>query len=235
MNIVQPIREVENLEKIIEYLKSNHQSCAVAFIIGIYSGLRVSDIINLNICDVKDKDDIVVKEKKTKKTKKFPIKNQVKEILSEYLRFRYDEGAISSSPLIVGAKGERIHRSIIYRAINEACHNVGLQGQFGTHTMRKTFGYHHYKQNNDVVLLQKIFNHSTPSVTLRYIGIDQEEINQSYVDFEYCEIDEIQNIKKVKKDNSNKDINKLFSELRIMNKRIDKLLELYLNLSRIIV
>ena len=62
--------------------------------------------------------------------------------------------------------------------------NVGLNINVGTHTMRKTFGYHHYKQFNDVALLQKILNHSSPSITLRYISIYQEEIDSSYNSFE---------------------------------------------------
>ena len=50
-----------------------------------------------------------------------------------------------------------------------------LEEKFGTHSMRKTFGYHHYKKYKDVAMLQKIFNHSSPAVTLTYIGIEQEE------------------------------------------------------------
>ena len=46
--------------------------------------------------------------------------------------------------------------------------------------MRKTFGYHHYQKFKDIAMLQKIFNHSTPQVTLRYIGIDQDQIDYSY-------------------------------------------------------
>ena len=72
----------------------------------------------------------------------------------------------------------------MYRFINEACHEVGVQTRVGTHTMRKTFGYFYYKQYNDVVLLQRILNHSNPAVTLRYIGISQEEIDVSYNNFE---------------------------------------------------
>ena len=49
--------------------------------------------------------------------------------------------------------------------------------------MRKTFGYHHYKQFKDAVILQKIFSHSTPQITLRYIGIEQDQIDYSYSDF----------------------------------------------------
>lgn len=53
----------------------------------------------------------------------------------------------------------------------------------GTHCMRKTFGYHHYKRNKDVAALQEIFNHSAPSITKRYIGIRQDEIDESLEGF----------------------------------------------------
>ncbi|MBP5615545.1 MAG: tyrosine-type recombinase/integrase, partial [Alphaproteobacteria bacterium] len=58
-----------------------------------------------------------------------------------------------------------------------------INGNFGTHTLRKTFGYHFYRQFNDIVMLQKILNHSHPAITLRYIGIEQDEINNSYHQF----------------------------------------------------
>lgn len=49
--------------------------------------------------------------------------------------------------------------------------------------MRKTFGYFHYQQYHDIAMLQAILNHSSPSITLRYIGISQDEIDQSYSNF----------------------------------------------------
>ena len=49
--------------------------------------------------------------------------------------------------------------------------------------MKKTFGYFHYQQYKDVAILQEIFNHSAPSVTLRYMGINQDVIDNSYMNF----------------------------------------------------
>ena len=54
-----------------------------------------------------------------------------------------------------------------YNIIHSACREAGLNIVVGTHTMRKTFGYHHYKQNKDVAMLQMIFNHSNPRTTLK--------------------------------------------------------------------
>ena len=80
-------------------------------------------------------------------------------------------------------QGNRMERTAAYRIINKACKSIGIEGLIGTHTLRKTFGYHHYQKFKDVVILQKIFNHSTPEVTLRYIGIEEDEIFESYENF----------------------------------------------------
>ena len=78
----------------------------------------------------------------------------------------------------------RLDRSQVYRMLNEACKEVGIDVNIGTHSMRKSFGYHHYNQFKDVAMLQMIFNHSSPQITLRYIGINQDEIDNSYRQFE---------------------------------------------------
>ena len=70
-----------------------------------------------------------------------------------------------------------------YKILNKAVRAVGMTRRIGTHTLRKTFGYHCYQKYDDVVLLQKIFNHSSPKITLRYIGIEQEDIDAVYRDF----------------------------------------------------
>ena len=70
-----------------------------------------------------------------------------------------------------------------YRILNKAAVRVGINGEIGTHTLRKTFGYHMYMKTKDVALLQELFNHSSPSVTLRYIGINQDRLDQAMDDF----------------------------------------------------
>jgi len=64
--------------------------------------------------------------------------------------------------------------------INNAARQVGLEDHIGTHTLRKTFGYQARKQGTPIELLQKVFNHSSPAVTMRYIGITQDEIDEVY-------------------------------------------------------
>lgn len=178
-NLVEPIKSKQDIQKVEKYLASKNQRNMLIFEFGINTGLRVSDILGLNVSDVLDKTYVEIIEKKTKKYKRFPLNNKLKKLLKTYL-----VGKSLNEPLFVGIRHCRLDRSQVYRFLNEACEHCGIKANIGTHTMRKTFGYHHYKKFNDVVLLQRILNHSSPSITLRYIGISQEEIDISYYNFE---------------------------------------------------
>lgn len=72
-------------------------------------------------------------------------------------------------------------RQRAYKILNDVARSVGIKEKIGTHTLRKTFGYHAYNKGYDITLIQKLFNHSSPSVTLRYIGITQEQMDDVYL------------------------------------------------------
>lgn len=184
MNTVQPIRDLEKLEELKEELKKKGTRDYMLFLTGLNSGIRVSDVVKLNRDDVRDengniKTHITIIEKKTKKVKKFPLCNNLLVEIEKYTR-NMPQGEF----LFKSRNGENkpITTTQAYRIIVESAERVGLKN-IGTHTMRKTFGYHHYKQYKDVALLQTIFNHSSPSITLKYIGISQDEIDISYQNF----------------------------------------------------
>ena len=145
---------------------------------GTNCGLRISDILALNVKDVKNKNYIELIEKKTGKYKKFPLNAKLKPILKEFTKNRKE-----NEPLFTTKYNNRLERFAAYQIIKDACRQAGLEEHVGTHTMRKTFGYHYYQKYKDVVMLQKIFNHSNPQITLRYIGIEQDKIYESYIDF----------------------------------------------------
>lgn len=185
-NIVEPIKSKKDLERIEEFLEKHSKRNRLIFAFGINTGLRVSDILGLNVEDVEGKSYVEIKEKKTGKYKRFPLNTKLKTLIKDYLQNeRCKSYALSEKePLFLGKKHCRLDRSQVYRFLNEACKQLGITANVGTHTMRKSFGYHFYKQYNDVALLQKILNHSSPAITLRYIGIAQEEIDLSYNNFE---------------------------------------------------
>lgn len=177
MNVVEPIRNKKDIKKIENILSKNKRDLLL-FTLGTNCGLRISDIIALNISDVRNKSYITLIEQKTGKFKKIPINSKLKPMLEEYII-----GKDSDAPLFQSVFQNRLDRFRAYHIIKNACRCAGLDERIGTHTLRKTFGYHHYKQFKDVAILQKIFNHSSPQITLRYIGIEQDQIDESYRNF----------------------------------------------------
>ncbi|MBR1617326.1 tyrosine-type recombinase/integrase [bacterium] len=176
MSAVEPIKDKKSIAKIEkDLLKTNYRNYAL-FCLGINSGLRISDILNLNVEDVKDKNFIQITEQKTGKFKKFPLNSKIKKIIQIMTKNRTQQ-----EPLFKTKYNKRMNRFAAYEIIKNACSKLEINA--GTHTLRKTFGYHHYKKFKDIVLLQKIFNHSNSATTLRYIGIEQDEINFSYMNF----------------------------------------------------
>lgn len=177
---VQPIRSLEQIEDMKWSLK---KWCGprdyIMFLIGINTGLRVSDLLKLKVKDIKGKKRITVREGKTKKPRVIHLTNIYDEIQD------YIENEIKASEwLFPSRKGNApITRVQAYRQLNKAAEMVDIYDGIGTHTMRKTFGYWHYKQFKDIAQLQMILNHSHPEVTLKYIGITDEQIEKNLNNF----------------------------------------------------
>ena len=183
MEFVQPIRDLKKIETIKKLLKQQNLRDYCLFVVGINSGLRISDLLKLTISDVIDgnklKDRIRLREKKTNKFKDFPLSDNAKSALKEYLKTRE---YTTNEPLFLSRKNKGfLLRQQAYKIINNVAKEVGIKEKIGTHTLRKTFGYHAYNNGYDITLIQKLFNHSSPSVTLRYIGITQDELDDVYL------------------------------------------------------
>ncbi|MEN6325803.1 MAG: site-specific integrase [Syntrophomonas sp.] len=175
MNFVQPIRDGAIVHDIADYLRFKNERNYIMFMTGIYSGLRISDILRLRISDVKNRQNIILREKKTGKQKTFEINPSLKKALIDYCQDKDPDDYLIKSRQNYNRP---ITRSMAYKILQDAAEQFNIES-IGTHTMRKTFGYHFYLQTKDVVTLQKIFNHSHPAITLRYIGIEQQAINEA--------------------------------------------------------
>lgn len=169
MNTVQPIRDIDKVLDIADYLLTRNKRDYIMFMMGIYSGLRISDVLKLKVRDIKGKDYISMREMKTDKEKRFAINDELKPILKEYTREMKDYEYLFKSP-----RGNKpITRQQAYNIMNIAAKEFNLES-IGTHTLRKTWGYHLYQQTHDAVTIMQILNHSDISITLRYIGINQD-------------------------------------------------------------
>jgi integrase len=174
---VQPIRDKKKLEDMKWALKRHcSERDYIMFLIGINTGLRVSDILKLKVSDVKRKKRVVVREGKTKKQRTLNLTNIYAEI-QDYIK------TVDSEWLFPSRKGDQaITPTQAYRQLQKAA-DMAEVDSVGTHTMRKTFGYWYYKQTKDIAALQRILNHYSPEETKLYIGITDEEIEVSLHDF----------------------------------------------------
>lgn len=178
-NTVQPIRNLEKIRQIKELLIHRSYRDYFLFFMGINSGLRVSDILPLRVWDVKSATHLKVREKKTGKTRRILMTDALKSEIQKYCRTLGD-----SDYLFPSRNGDKpISRVQAWNIINAAAREAGIQESIGTHSMRKTFGYHFYQKYKDLVVLQQIFGHSSQSVTMRYIGITDDMIDQAMQNF----------------------------------------------------
>ena len=173
MNLVQPIRDKGILKEMRKYFKDQNERNYVMFLLGIHTGLRISDILVLTVKDVQG-DSIFIREKKTKKTREVQMTTELERALKSYTKGKpNDEYLIKSRE----GKNKPISRSMAYKILNIAAEEFGLE-RIGTHSLRKTYGYHHYQQFKDIATLQEALNHIEPGVTKRYIGIRQDDLNK---------------------------------------------------------
>ncbi|EIY5964332.1 tyrosine-type recombinase/integrase [Enterococcus faecalis] len=179
---VKPIKDKEVLNQFAsELLKNKHgQRDYTIFVFGIFTGLRISDILNLKVTDVKGKLKANIVEKKTGKKRTLNLMQLTNQIII-YLDEEHDG---ESEWLFPSPRDNTKHLAShqYYKIMQKTAESLGLD-YIGTHSLRKTFGYTYYKKTKDLSSLMKILNHSSQSVTLRYIGIEEEELQSSLDDF----------------------------------------------------
>lgn len=177
MNVVQPIRDPDLIQQIELFFKNKNERDYVLFLLGIYTALRISDILNLKVKDLKGKNFLVVNEKKTRRKKNnsrtIELNPILKRALKPFLEDRPDYEYVIKSRVGIN---KPITRERAYAILKEAAKELNIDS-IGCHSMRKTFGFHLYQQTKDVVLVQKALNHEDPEYTLRYIGIEQDQVN----------------------------------------------------------
>ena len=194
---VQPIRSQSDRDAIDSYFMHRNLRDRVMFALGIYTGRRISDLVKLNVRDIAHIDRkgrlcvlerLVLQEQKTGKFADLMIHPKVRRILSKYLRQRrkYSEslGALLNEPLLKSRKARRdgqyrITKRHALRVLAKAARACGLDYKIGTHSLRKTFGYIQHQKETSIELIQRMLNHSSPEITLSYIGITRDDMDEA--------------------------------------------------------
>jgi len=175
---VDPITELKDI-KSIKILLNNSPRDNLIFVMGVNSGLRVQDLLQLKVRDIKNAaiaDRIILREIKTGKDNVFILNSEIKSALDIYLS---SSNVRDDDYLFKSRKGYNypINTSSVTRLVKQWTRAVNLKGNYGAHSLRKTWCYHQRKTFGvPWEILAKRLNHSTPAITMRYLGIQEEEV-----------------------------------------------------------
>ncbi len=192
MSTMSPIKDKKELEAMKKYfLGKNEIRNYALFCVGINTALRIGDILRLRWKDVYDfgsrsfKKHLQLKEQKTKKRAEILLNKGVINALKKLLAyFNKNHVTIDENTYIfTGRKNmeKPLSRSQAYRIINSAAKALKITGNIGCHSLRKTFGYFAARSGISSVLLMHIYNHSSFPITMRYLGIEQDERDEVFM------------------------------------------------------
>lgn len=193
MGTTEPIRNKEDLQALLAYFKTKNSSGRNFLLIsmGIYTALRISDMLNLRWKDLYDFEHdrvnqyLELKEKKTGKKRRTILHPKLQEAVFTYYNERNELQKVRAEDYVfsMATRPEQpISRTQAWRIIKKAAQMCMEDAEhISCHSLRKTFGYHAWKQGAQPALLMEIFNHSSYRVTKKYLGIRQDECDELFL------------------------------------------------------
>ena len=172
MNLIRKLAKDENYK----------MSLLVA--IACFTGLRISDILALRWNQILGVDEFAIIEKKTGKKRTLRLNPQLQQHIQECYEHIQPIGV--KAPILVSQKGTIFTIQAINRIFKDIKKKYKVKiKNFSCHSLRKTFGRQVYNMNSEnaelaLVKLMELFNHSSVSITKRYLGLRQEEILETY-------------------------------------------------------
>ena len=180
---VNPIRKKEHIQAIKALLKNQPRNLAL-FTFGINTALRASDILQIKVDQVeglKIGESFVIREKKTKKVRRVVLNKATHGAIKKYLKVRPKTSP--NAPLFLSriGKEQAITVSYLNNLVKRWGKVVGVKENLGSHSLRKSFGYHQRLAGTSLPILVVAFNHSTQYQTLAYLGIEEEELTEAFL------------------------------------------------------
>jgi len=180
---VAPIRQVEILAAIKKSLANNPRNLAL-FTLGINTHLRPMDLLGIKVRQVlglKDTDEIDIKERRTGKTIRIALNEACVESINKLLlaETAREKGKLNPDGFLFKGRQGPLLLPSMNNLVKKWCTEINLPGNYGSHTLRKTFGYQHIVNSGaELTEIMELFNHATPYQTMDYLSIDPEDLNQ---------------------------------------------------------
>ena len=195
---VYPLKRYDDLIAMANWLYENKdKKYVLAFIIGINIGLRANELLSLRMSQVfnpdgtvrcvfdgYDTNDVIyIYQGKTDKNRPIFLNQACKDALEWYFPVR-GSGLHCNKYLFPSREGGAIEVDTFRKVLKEAAEANGIKQNIGTHTLRKTFGFYLYTQtpvqHTDITSIQALYGHSSPDITMRYVGLDEIEFKSMY-------------------------------------------------------
>ncbi|MGB0847630.1 MAG: tyrosine-type recombinase/integrase [Thiolinea sp.] len=178
METVEAVKDKDQIAGIKSLLKVYGGSDLYSDIwsFGINSALRISDLLAIKYADIENSS-ITLKEGKTGKTREITLNNSAIDVVTR----RHNDNPNDIYLFQVHsnrASGKPVSRESVARMFKKVGDKLKIK--LGTHSMRKTRGYAMYKAGASIELVCKVLNHSSTATTLRYIGIEKEDVQRTY-------------------------------------------------------
>lgn len=189
MSTTHPIKTRKSLEKFKDYyvsIQPNPRNYAM-IITGLNTAFRIGDLLKLQWKNVWNdntghlRTHICIEEHKTGKSQIVPINRSAGDVLKEYRRLCKQTAPTDYLFPSMRDKKQPLSRSQAYRIIKTAALACGLDEHISCHSLRKTFGYHAWKQGTPPAMLMELYKHSSYGITKRYLGIEQDEKDNVYL------------------------------------------------------
>lgn len=167
--------------------KEHNQRFALLTALGIYTGLRIGDILSLKWSDVMGKQTLMLSEQKTKKNRTVTFNKELIEIIENSAKIM---PCVQSDCFVFSNSSSKGQKAISIQYTNQQLKNIIADanyniGNISSHFLRKTFGRRVWEKNNkseeSLLKLSEVFNHSSIAITKRYLGIRQQEIADVYL------------------------------------------------------
>lgn len=185
----RPIKDLRRVFDIQDYLKYKSERNYILFLLGVTTGYRAGDLVELKVRDVREalrRGKFEIMEGKKKNSKNIREKNrkpreaiilpELERELKKYIRYKKDYEYMFPSRKGRGKSPIKVDR--VTEIIKEAAEYFGME-EITAHSMRKTYAYTVYIENDcDIVAVKEMLGHSSIEETKAYIGLDREKYHQ---------------------------------------------------------
>ena len=191
MQEVEAVKTDQQRQQVEAHLADQAEIYADIWKVGVNTALRISDLLSLTMDNVRsldaDKPALNIIEQKTGKHRKIVVNQSAFTVMQRRLNENPEHVWLFQTEAANRNRREPpkpVNRRSVSRVFEKVGQRVAPKVALGTHSMRKTRGYAMHKAGRSIESIAKVLNHSSPSVTMRYIGLVQQDIDESYTELE---------------------------------------------------